>query len=76
MRRSIARDLYLFHGVMVGHVLMFDRQRSIMGSHFAVMLPGYWIGRFFCSLFEHTSALGEFLCICHLTPHENKSLAR
>jgi hypothetical protein len=70
-----ARDLYLFRGVMVGHVLMFDWKRSIVGSHFPVVLPGYRIGRFFCSLLEHASALGEFLCICHLTPHAEQEFS-
>ena len=65
---SVPRDL-------MDYVLVFDRQRSIVRSHFLVVLPRYLIGRFFCSLLEHASALGKFLCVCHLTPHAEQELA-
>jgi hypothetical protein len=54
---------------LMDHFLMFDCQRPIVGSHFSVTLPGYRIGRFFCFLLERARTLGNFLCVCHLTPH-------
>ena len=45
-----------------------DSKRPFLGS-----VAGR-IGRFFCSLLEHASALGKFR-ICHLTPHPEQELA-
>ena len=57
---------------LMDHFLMLDCQRPIMRSHFPVVLPGYWIGRFFCFLLERASTLGNFLCVRHLTPHAER----
>ena len=50
--------------------LVLDRQRSIVDSHFSIMLPGNWIGRPFGSLLEHTSTFGKFCCLRHRTPQD------
>jgi hypothetical protein len=52
--------------------LVLDRQRSIVDSHFSIMLPGNWIGRPFGSLLEHTSAFGKFCCLRHRTPQDKR----
>jgi hypothetical protein len=51
----------VFQFRLMRYFLMLDRQRSIVNSHFLVMLPRNRIGRLVSSVLEHASALRKFL---------------
>ena len=48
--------------------LMFDRQRTIVGGHFSVMLAGNRVGRSFGTFFKHACTFNEVLGADHLAP--------
>jgi len=62
-RTSVQRFLF-----RLADLLMFDRQRSVVGCHLSVVLPGNWIARALGALVEHAGTFKKGLGISHLTP--------